>query len=159
VLYVRELGDMDKAYDFRHEYFHRRAVGECRIRIYEQIGERPVVVVTQGFDRFGQPDPGFTSKPSSIAASLIEKGLIRGSRTATTLEMLEKAAQTGDTTAISNSAPFAFVQEVIHPRHELAFIWFVAYYETVKGEIGDVARRQGASRTEVEALIGHSLHK
>ena len=157
---VRRVGVVEKAYDFRHEFLHKGAVGECRVRICEQLGERPVVVATQGFDRFGQPDPAIAaSGPSSIAASLIEKGLIRGSYTATTFEMLEKAVQTGDTTAIRNSAPFAFVREILSPRHELTFIWFENYYGTIEGRIGNIAERQNTSMREVEALIGASLHE
>lgn len=98
---------MEKTRDFEHQFVHRGAVGSCRVRVYEQVGERPVVVATQGLGPWGDPEPMILgSGAASIAGNLIEKGVVPGSYRAITLEMLEKAAQTGDTKAIRNSAPF-----------------------------------------------------
>ena len=42
--------------NYEHRFVHRRAVGSCRIRAYEELGERSVLVATQ--QRAPQaPDP------------------------------------------------------------------------------------------------------
>lgn len=150
---------MEKTHDFTQDFVHRGAVGSCRVRVYEQMGERPVVVATQGFGPFGQPETSIKGMgASTVAMDLIEKGIVRESYRAVTMEMIEKWVKHGDLRDIRNSAPFWFVLEVLHPRHELTFLWFEQYYPTTQGTIGNIMREE-TSQVEVEDLIGASLHE
>ena len=148
---------MEKTHDFEHQFVHRGAVGTCRIRVYEQEGERPVVVATQGFGPFGEPEPLIlVSGAKTIAADLIREGIVSESYKAVTLEMLEKWVKEGDFQAIRNSAPFWFIVERLVPPYQLTSLWFVGYYATTPGELGDIIR-EDTPREAVEELIGDSL--
>ena len=84
-----KLAAVEKARDFEHQFVHRGAVGWCRIRVYEQLSERPVVVATKGRGPFGEPEPMILVEgPKTIAADLIENGIIPESYRALTPEML-----------------------------------------------------------------------
>lgn len=148
---------MRKTRDFDHEFVHRGAVGACRVRVYEQEGERPVVVATQGFGAFGQPEPSIlVDGPQTIAADLIREGIVPESQRAITVEMLEEATKTKDLRRIRNSAPFRFVVERLVPPYQLTSLWFEGYYELMPGQIGNIVREE-TTRAEVEKLIGASL--
>jgi hypothetical protein len=149
---------MQKTRDYEHQFVNRSAVGTCRIRVYEELGERPVVVATQRHAPSGHPDPTtLVSASRRIAADLIQEGILRESYRAVTLEMLEKAVQEGDVQRFRNSAPFRFVEEYLEPRHQLSFVWFEVYYIVTEGGIGNVILREDATREEVEERIGASL--
>jgi hypothetical protein len=148
---------MQKTRDFEHQFVHRGAVGGCRIRVYEQLGERPVVVATQGRGPFGEPEPLILVEGArTIAADLIEEGIIHGSYRAVTVEMLEKMAREGDVRSLCNSAPFWFVVERLQHRQQLTFLWFQGYYELAPGELGNLIR-EDTTREAVEGFIGASL--
>lgn len=148
---------MRKTRDFQHRFVHRGAVGECRVRVYEQEGERPVVVATQDFGPFGQPEPSIlASGPQTIAADLIREGIVPESLRAVTPEMLERMAREGDVRLLRNSAPFRFVVERLVPPYRLTALWFEGYYELAQGQIGNIIREH-TTRAEVEELIGASL--
>jgi hypothetical protein len=148
---------MQKTRDYEHQFVNRGAVGTCRLRVYEELGERPVVVATQRHAPFGEPDPTTLLNASRrIAADLIEGSIVRGSHRAVITEMIEKLDKEGDPQRFRNSAPFWFVEEYLEPRHQLRFVWFQGYYTVTDSGIGNPIREDTTCQ-EVEELIGASL--
>ena len=146
---------MQKTRDYEHRFVSRGAVGTCRLRVYEELGERPVVVVTQRREPAGEPDPTSLLIASSvIAADLIEDGTLP--EFYGRLEWREKAVARSSLQPIRDTAPFRFVAEYLEPRRRFSFIWFDRYDIVTPGRIGN-RYREDATREEVEELIGGSL--
>jgi len=148
---------MQKTRDYAHQFVNRGAVGTCRLRVYEELGERPVVVATQRRAPAGEPDPTVLLNGATvIAADLIQEGIIRGSHRAVSQEVLEKAMRLKSVKPIADVAPFRFVEEYLEPRHRITFLWFDRYDIVTEGRIGNPIREY-TTREEVEELIGAVL--
>lgn len=146
---------MKKECDFEHEFTNEGVVGKCRVRVYKEDIERPVVIATQQQKPQGEyPDSVFHAA-NVIAAYLIKHGTLREFHM--NYEPLTEPVQKQSTEPV---APFVFVEEYLEPEQFLAFLRFDSYKmdgRIVAGEmqeqIGNPSREE-TNRAEVEKLIG-----
>jgi hypothetical protein len=152
---------MQKTRDYEHHFVHQGAVGLCRVRVYEELGERPVVIATQQQAPVEAGPTNILSASRVIAADLIRDGTL--SEFYMRQELIEKAIREGSARAIANVAPFVFVEEYLEPRHRIALLWFERYdvfglirTGETEYQIGNPIRAD-STRQEVEGWIGASL--
>ena len=152
---------MQKTQAYQLDYVNRGIVGYCRIRIYEELGERPVVIATQ--ERASREvHPGAVGNAAPvIAAHLIRDGFLPVFTI--NMETRTKSVQGQTQKYVRSQAPFIFVGEYLEPQHRLYCCWFdgyeiygVVYNGEVENRIGN-AFREVTSKERIEDLIGQSL--
>lgn len=152
---------MKKERDFEHEFTNESVVGKCRVRVYKEGIERPVVIATQPRAPQGAHRGSVLNAANIIAAYLINDGTLREFHV--NYDVRTEAVQRQSTKPIEEVAPFVFVEEYLEPEHFLAFLWFDSYEilglilagETQE-QIGN-SYREETNRAEVGKLIGASL--